>query len=527
MRFATALAATALSGWLYALAFPPTSWQVLAWVSLAPFLVALRTVGTGAALFLAWFWAVFASSFVADALPRAVETYFLQPRATSVLFAVFVWSVTGSIYYMVFAPAYRALARRCGAALPLLAAAAWTACELARGRLANGSQLFAGNPWALAGYSQVGLDALVQIASVTGVYGITFCIAAVNAAVAEVVLALWRERRLAPRVRAGAVACLVPVAGALVYGHLALRAAPSEPGAGAIRVAIVQANLAVGSQWRSDAYGVHLDEHLVLSAQAVREAPPRILFWPESALTFFVEEEPIYRLAISRLLGAGDLELVVGGPSIVDPDAVQPVYRNSVFLLDRRGEVRARYDKRHLVPFAEYLPLRGIDFLRRRFERVRVFAHGAPSPPLPTRAGPAGVLVCNEAMYPELAGVRAREGAAYLVNPSNDTWIQDPVWADRMFDLVSLRAVEQRRWLVRASTSGPSAIVDPWGRVQARTPPFERVVLAGRIVPREGLSPYGRVGDAFAGSCALAVGAALVLRRARRASPSPPVAGRG
>jgi apolipoprotein N-acyltransferase len=211
---------------------------------------------------------------------------------------------------------------------------------------------------------------------------------------------------------------------------------------------------------------------------------------------------------------------VVGGPSIVDPGASEPVYRNSVFLLDRRGEIRARYDKRHLVPFAEYLPLRGIDLLRRRFERVRVFTHGVPGPPLPTRAGPAGVLVCNEAMYPEVAGVRAREGATYLVNPSNDTWIQDAVWADRMFDLVSLRAVEQRRWLVRASTSGPSAIVDPWGRVQGRTPPFERAVLAGRIVPRRELSPYGRVGDAFAGSCVLAVGAAL-FRRARGASPSP------
>jgi apolipoprotein N-acyltransferase len=527
MRFATALAATALSGWLYALAFPPSSWKALAWVSLVPFFLALRGVGTGAALVLAWFWAVFASSFVADALPRAVETYFLQPRVASLLFAVFVWSVTGSVYYMLFAPAYRALARRFSAALPLLAAAAWTACELARGRLANGSQLFAGNPWALAGYSQVGFDEMVQIASLAGVYGITFCIAAVNASLAEVGLALWRERRVPRPALVGAVPSLLAVAGALAYGHAALRAAPREPGADAVPVAIVQANLAVGSQWRSDAYGVHLDEHLVMSAQAVREAPPRILFWPESALTFFVEEEPLYRLAISRLLGAGDLELVVGGPSIVDPDAAQPVYRNSVFLLDRRGEVRARYDKRHLVPFAEYLPLRGIDFLRRRFERVRVFAHGEPAPPLPTRAGPAGVLVCNEAMYPEVAGARAREGAAYLVNPSNDTWIQDAVWADRMFDLVSLRAVEQRRWLVRASTSGPSAIVDPWGRVRGRTPPFERAVLTGRIVPREGLSPYGRVGDAFAGSCALAVGAALVLRRARRASPSPPGAGRG
>lgn len=514
MRLATALAATALSGGLYALAFPPTSWKPLAWVSLAPFFLALRGVGTGAALFLAWFWAVFASSFVADALPRAVETYFLQPRLASLLFAVFVWSVTGSVYYMLFAPAYQALARRSSPALPLLAAAAWTACELTRGRLLNGSQLFAGNPWALAAYSQAGWDEIVQIASVTGVYGIGFCIAAVNAAVAELGVVLWKERRLPRRFLGAGALSLAPAAAALAYGHLALRAAPSPETAAAIPVAIVQSNLAVGSQWRSDAYGANLEEQLRLTWEAVAAGAPRIVFWPESALTFFLEEEPLYRRAIARVLASADLELVVGGPSVVGAETAEPEYLNTVFVLDPNGETRGRYDKQHLVPFGEYLPLRRFDFLRRRFERVRVFRHGAPSPPLPTRAGPAGVLVCNEAMYPEVARARVREGAAYLVNPSNDTWIQDEVWADRMFDLVSLRAVEQRRYLVRASTSGPSAIVDPWGRVLERSPPLEPAVLVGGIAPRDELSLYGHVGDAFAWACVIAVVATLGPRRA-------------
>ena len=513
MRFVTALSATALSGWLYALAFPPTSWKPLAWVSLVPFFLALRSVGTGGALFLAWFWAVFASSFVADALPRAVETYFFQPRLASLLFAVFVWSVTGSVYYMVFAPAYRTLARHRGISPPLLAAAAWTACELARGRLLTGSKLFVGNPWALAAYSQAGWDEIVQIASVTGVYGITFCIAAVNAGIAEIAVAFGNGLRLPRRVLVGGVVSLAPAAGALVYGHLALRSAPHTETGAEVPVAIVQSNLAVGSQWRSDAYGANLDEQIRLTWQAVEAGAPRIVFWPESALTFFLEEEPLYQRAIARLLMAADLELVVGGPRVEDPESPEPAYTNSIFVLDAKGEIRGRYDKQLLGPVAEYLPLRRFDFLRRRFERVRVFRHGAPSAPLPTRAGPAGVLVCNEAMYPEVARARAREGATYLVNPSNDTWIQDAVWADRMFDLVSLRAVEQRRYLVRASTSGPSAIVDPWGRVLERTPPFERAVVIGRIAPLLDLSVYGRVGDAFAWGCALAVLAALVLRR--------------
>ncbi len=395
MRFPLALAATAISGLLYALAFPPVSWKPLAWVSLAPFFLALRGVGGRAALFLAWFWAVFASSLVADALPRSVETYFFQPRLQSLLFAVLIWTVTGSVYYMVFAPVYRALARRPTPALPLLAAAAWAALELARGRLFTGSNLFVGNPWALIAYSQVGWDTLVQVAAVTGMYGISFCIAAVNAGVAELGHAIWAQRRL-PRavVVAGALA-LLPTAAALLYGHLALRSARVEEAGSEIPVALVQGNIDLGSRWRSDFYGRNLDTYLKLTREALRDGKPRIVFWPEGALTFVLEGEPLYRRAIGRLLAAADLELVVGGPSLEDPESEELVYFNSIFLLHSQAAIRGRYDKRHLVPCAEYLPLRRFDFLRRRFERVRVFKPGAPVPPLATRAGAAGVLVCN------------------------------------------------------------------------------------------------------------------------------------
>ncbi len=521
MRFLLALAATAISGLLYALAFPPISWKPLAWVALAPFFLALRGVGPRAALFLAWFWAVFASSLVADALPRAVETYFFQPRLQSLLFAVLVWTLTGSVYYMVFAPVYRAMARRPTAALPLLAAAAWAALELARGRLLSGSSLFVGNPWALIAYSQVGSDALVQIAAVTGVYGISFCIVAVNAAVAEIGREIWVNRRLSRKLLATGVVALLPTAAALLYGQLALRSASAEDGASEVPVALVQGNINMGSRWRSDFYGRNLDTHMQLTWEALKDGRPRIAFWPEGALTFFLEEEPLYQRSIERLLSAADLELVVGGPSIEDAEAKHLVYFNSIFLLDPRAKIRGRYDKRHLLPFAEYFPLPQVDFLRRRFERVRFFKRGEPSPPLATRAGAAGVLVCNEAMYPEVARARVLEGAEYLLSPSNDTWIQDEVWAHRMFDLVSLRAVEQRRYLVRASTSGPSAIVDPWGRVQQRSRPFERGVLVGSIRPRNSVSVYGRVGDAFILVCVASVIAALVLPRVRAWAAGP------
>jgi apolipoprotein N-acyltransferase len=190
-----------------------------------------------------------------------------------------------------------------------------------------------------------------------------------------------------------------------------------------------------------------------------------------------------------------------------------PVYHNSAYLVAADGRIVATYDKERLLPFSEYFPF-DLDVLRRRFERVRTFTPGASTPPLPTVAGPAGVLICNEAVFPEIAAARVRAGAGYLVNLANDTWLGDWKYAVRVFDLVALRAVEQRRWLVRVSTSGPSAVVDPWGRIAARTPPFTEATVTAEIAPRTGRTPYARMGDAFGWACAVVAGWALVRRRA-------------
>jgi len=188
-------------------------------------------------------------------------------------------------------------------------------------------------------------------------------------------------------------------------------------------------------------------------------------------------------------------------------------------VLSSEGILGLRYEKEVLVPFSEYLPLAGLDPMHGRSGGPRTFSAGRRNqPPLETRLGLAGVLVCNEAMLPEIAAARVRAGAELLVSPSNDDWIAGAAFAEHMFAVVSLRAIEQRRYLVRASTSGPSGIVDPWGRVRARSKPGSRGVLTGRIVPRSQMSGYARLGDAFAFGCTawsiIALGFALRARRA-------------
>jgi apolipoprotein N-acyltransferase len=511
------LAATMGSAVAFGLAFPPAGLKPLAWVALAPFLLALRGSRIAGALVLAEVWTLVAAWTVGSWMPDAVARYFLQPRWLGWAFFFGVSTGMAGLYYMAFAIVYRRLAGRLDPRwMPWAAAAAWTAAEIGRGRLFTAIS-FLSNPWGLLGYSQVGLDVVVQAASLFGVYGIGFAIAAANAALAELVALAWRgEART--RWQATVAAGLTPAAVLLAFGALALRAAP-DPAArpdAARPVAVVQGHVDLGTRWRSDFYGQNFDVYLAGTREALARAPGALVVWPEAALTFFLDDEPLYQRAIARAAAAGGGEVAVGGPRRVDGErGTTPHYFNSVFVVDGAGRVSAPYDKQALVPFTEYAPLARLDLVRRRFDGVRFFSFGAPAPPLATRAGAAGVLLCNEGMMPELAARRVAEGAGFLLNPSNDTWIPSRRFADHLFDIVRLRAVEQRRWLVRASTSGPSAIVDPWGRVQARSTPFERAVVTGWIEPREGHTLYARIGDAFGFACVGAAALAWVLAGAR------------
>jgi apolipoprotein N-acyltransferase len=518
MRLPLRIAAAGVSAVAFGAAFPPLGAKALAWVALAPLLVALRGARLRTALGLAWGWTLLAAWMVGTWLPDAVATYFLQPRALGYVFFFGVATAMAAVFYMAFAAVYVRLAARLDPRwLPLAVAAAWVAAELGRGRLLTAAT-FVSLPWGLIGYTQVGVDPVVQVASWTGVYGVSFAIAAANAALAQLALARRDGGAARRRTLGGAALGALPALLVATLGAASLRAAPSAPGS--TEVVVVQGDVSLGTRWRSEFYGENLGVYLRATRRALAERPAALVVWPEAALTFFLLEEPAYLDAIARELAARDAELLVGGPR--DGGGPAPAFFNSFFLVGRDGRVAAHYDKEVLVPFTEYFPLGGVDFLRRRFERVRVFAHGPPTPPLPTRAGPAGVLTCNEGMMAELAAERVREGAAFLVNPSNDTWAADLRFAEHLFDIVRLRAVEQRRWLVRASTSGPSAIVDPWGRVRARSEPFEPAVVRGRIAPERQITVYARVGDLFAGLCAASLLPWLWLARPPRGAGSGP-----
>jgi apolipoprotein N-acyltransferase len=237
-----------------------------AWFALAPLMVAIRRGRLGTALLLTWLWTLGATYAIGDWFPRAVTEYFRQPFGSSIALFFLVLTTMAAPYYMVFAVLYRQLARRPGWAFSFLTAAAWVTAELGRGRLFTGTPFFIGNPWGLIGYSQTDWLPMSQIASLTGVYGVSFALLCVNAAIAETWLVYRASGRLARRDFAiFALACL-PAAGSLGYGVTVLAAdasLTSEP----TPIAIAQTNLNLGTRWRSDLYGTNLDVYLQLTVR--------------------------------------------------------------------------------------------------------------------------------------------------------------------------------------------------------------------------------------------------------------------
>ncbi|MGH7786841.1 MAG: apolipoprotein N-acyltransferase [Candidatus Binatia bacterium] len=486
-----------LSAALHALAFPPWNVVPLAFVAVVPFLIAIRGLSPRRAALAGHLWGSAAIWGVGYWVADALTFYYQQPWWFGLLFCLVGCQILWGLYYALFAAgASFVLPRLSPVWRPAATAALWVACELARARLLTGE------PWMLLGYALVPNVRLIQAADLGGVYLLSFVAIFANAALAELLLAAAAARgRLAPRLLAPPLVLL-----AVAFGYGTLRLGEQFPHDPPLRVAIVQGNGDLGSQWRPELYGAGLELYTRLSRDAARAEPPDLLVWPESAVTFFPAHEPGYRAALADGLRGIGAELILGAPH----HEQGADYFNSAFHVHADGTIAGRYDKVHLLPFGEYFPLRFLDFLRRRFERVRTFTPGDDRVLLDTRAGPTAVVICFEAIFPEIVRDRMAAGATLLVNLSNDVWLGRGVGQAQHLAMVVLRAVENRTWVVRATTTGISAFIDPWGRIQAASRMNEEAVLSATVTPQRIPTLYERIGDLFAYACGAAALAVLL-----------------
>nr|MDA8165984.1 apolipoprotein N-acyltransferase [Desulfobacteraceae bacterium] len=417
---------------------------LLAWVALVPLLLACRTasplrgfkLGLTAGLpyyLLLLYWVII-----------VLSTYG-QLSLGVALAALFLLALYMSLYLGVFAAGCAWL----GARLPVLWAAPvlWVALDFVRGRL------FSGFPWQDLGYSQYHMPLIIQSADLFGHYGITFLIILANGLLAALAARFtgggrWREH---PASLLGAAGLLVA---ALVYGGVrqaeireAIRQAPTRP------VAVVQGNIPQDEKWTPAFRRKTVERYIRLSLEAQARQKNTLLVWPETALPFYPDEDPLFLDLIDKLVRPQGVCLLTGAPR---RQAVAGAvhYYNSALLLAPPGRLAGLYDKQHLVPFGEYIPLRQIlPFAAPIVETMGDFTPGRDETPLSCGDMRIGVLICFESIFPELARQQTADGAELLLVLTNDAWFGRSSAPWQHFSMAVLRAVENRRPVARAANT--------------------------------------------------------------------------
>jgi apolipoprotein N-acyltransferase len=397
--------------------------------------------------------------------------------------------------------------RRFGRSGLLIWPVAWVATELVRDRTVFRF------PWCLLGYSQVDVLPYAQLASLGGVYLVSFWVAGTGAVLAWAI----GEPRL-PRRRLGLTSLALAHLLALGFGFS--RLGTEVASGGSLKVALVQPSIPQDEKWRPDLLAENLFEHEQLSrSEAVAGA--RLVVWPESAVPFPFDSDRVAASRLAELARAGDHYLLFGNDDFAGHGEEARIWVGAK-LLDPAGRLAMRYHKIRLVPFGEYVPLEplltlGGAFAGKLVDRVGRFTPGEELTLGEVDGHRLGTLICYEAIFPDLSRGFTEEGAELLVNVTNDAWYGTTSAPYQHFAMARMRAIETGLYLVRAANTGISGVVDPRGRALARTPLFEERVLVEDVPISTERTLYAATGDAFAWTC-LAAAIVLVLATRRPAA---------
>jgi len=448
-----------ISGLLLALAFPKFNLYWLSWIALVPFFIALTKAKSWKESLLCGllFGLVFfgINLFWLNTLFRFVGGWIVLGWIALILFQ--------TLFILLFVSLLRITDYRLRLLLlPLI----WTAIEWLR----------AWGPFGVTagdlGYSQASFLPLIQIAAATSVYGISFLIALFNGAVAQLIIDRKRWQALA-------VAFLLLI-GCYSYGHLALgwnQEFPSNIPEQTIKVALIQPNIDQKDKLNPAKVAEIFDIHKKLTEQA-RQDHPDLIIWPETAIFTYLLRNNFYSSRVKKLAIDAKAWLVLGTPHYSEGNAY-----NSIVSISPSGEVVARYDKEHLVPFGEYLPFRSILFPL--LKGVGYYDSEYSSNPKPQGLTAAGAriaaAVCFESTLPQVIRQRVKEDSDFILLVTNDSWFGN---SSALYDHLNcdvFRAIENRKYFIQVGNTGISAIIDPHGRILKRSKVNQREILTFKI----------------------------------------------
>ncbi|MDA0335766.1 MAG: apolipoprotein N-acyltransferase [bacterium] len=482
-----------LTGLLLALAFPCQPENAFAflyggawaWIALVPLLLALAHIGSARL--------AFGHGALAGFIFHLLSLYWIgntQGGGAAVIFGAVLGAAWLSLFTGAFAVSQLLLLRRFGRDAILAAPILWTAMEhtLSMGEL--------GFPWLLLAHSQAGFPLLLQHATVTGAYGVSFVIVLTAALIA---VALQRERGGVWLLAATAVPASI-----LIIGLLSM-----EPGdEGDVWVAVVQNNMGL-AKWQTGGLEASLASLGALSRQALSGSPkPDLIVWPETAVPCNLGWQPGCRRRMHDLAEEYDTPILTGG---ADTDAQTREPYNSAFLFQPNTPDVPSYAKMHLVPFGERTPWRDSLSLLRDIDWSVLtgdlgpaeFARGTRRTLFPvataTDTARFALLICFESVFPDLVRRSVAQGADFLVIITNDSWFGATAGPLQHADIAVLRAVENRTAIARCATNGVSLFIDRFGRTRLHTTFGTAAVRVGDVARRQDSTFYTRHGDLFAG----------------------------
>lgn len=529
--------AAALSACLLELPFPlagplPLWRTVFAWFGLVPLLCAILSKSVASqphplrrgflrGYLCGFLWYMGNCYWVRDTM----AAYGDMPAVFPVLLLVGFSLVLG-LYFGLFGLGVALVRQASGSARLALAAAPilWAGLELAAARITS-------VPWDQLGYSQVDNALVNQLAPWTGVYGISFVLVAVNALIAGGLMLdrcpqkpFWRGPRPwgivgVVLMAAGAVGVMMPpsspaptASAVLIQPNLDVAGDNKWAGKGEWEQHIAEFTRQAGEQCKSYIEGLPQTGAPIVIPQCVEPANaihPDLVVWPESPAPFD-ETDPRFQQALMSIAKSVHAPLIVGNIGwTFDAPTQEWNYYNSALVVGADGAPVGRYDKIHLVPFGEYIPFQNLlTFAHKLTGRVSKFSRGDERKVfrLPTANGEAhryGVFICYESVFADEVRGFAQLGAEVLVNISDDGWYGDTSAPWQHLNMARMRAIENRRWILRDTNNGVTAVIDPYGRVRQSIPRHQTDALPAQFGFRDDVTFYIAHGDVFGWVCAI------------------------
>ncbi|MDD2752708.1 MAG: apolipoprotein N-acyltransferase, partial [Candidatus Omnitrophica bacterium] len=365
---------------------------------------------------------------------------------------------------------------------------AWVILEYTR------SYLFTGFPWSLLGYTQYHYLPIIQIADITGAWGVSFLVILVNVFVYSLLRTAYSEKKEKNNLRKNIPIFCAIILVVLFYGFYKLHTADDTRRT--LKISLIQGNVPQELKWTQGPEAKILNQYLNLSLGAAQKHPDLII-WPEAALPVVLEENPSFIEGVEQFARETKIPLLLGAVTLRDG-----LYYNSAVLVSSAGKLTNLYDKLHLVPFGEYIPLKEVFGFLQTVVPIGEIQRGK-SYTIFKEKGNFGVLICFEDLFPELSREFVRRGAHFLVNITNDAWYKETSAAYQHFQASVFRAVENKVYLVRSANTGISGFIAPSGEIIAlvKDAKGKNIFVPGyctqNIASSGEATIYCRYGDAF------------------------------